>query len=76
MSTLMTLKDIFLVGSILGLVIIGGWITLRSGVVASGRERGAQVLGNLSRMIVGLLSGAALLSLAQQWAGMRLAFLP
>ena len=76
MSALMTFKDIFLVGNIFGLVIIGVWITLRSGVVAAGRQRGAQLLGNLSRMIVGLLSGAALLTLAQQWAGMRIAFLP
>lgn len=72
----MTFKDVFLIGNILGLILVGTWITLQSGVVAAGRERGAQILGNFSRMIVGLISGAALISLAQQWAGMRLAFLP
>ena len=76
MLAMVLFKDIFLVTCILGLVSAGVLITLRSGLVAAGQARSMQLLGNFYRMLVGLISGAALISIVQQWAGLRVAFLP
>ena len=69
-------KDLFIVGSILGLILVGVTITLWSGLVASGRERGSRLVSNLSQMLVALASWAAFFSMIQQWVGSRLNFLP
>ncbi len=73
---MMVFKDLFIVGSILGLILLGVAITLRSGLVASGRQRGSRLLSNLSQMLVALVSWAAFFSMVQQWVGLRLSFLP
>jgi len=76
MLGLITIKDLFIVGSILSLLLIGVGITLRSGLVAAGRERCSRIFGNLSRMVVALASWAAFLSMIQQLVGLRVSFLP
>lgn len=76
MVSFVTLKDLFILGSVLGLVLVGAWIALQSGLVAASRERGSRLLANASRLGISLIGGAAVMTFVQQWIGLRLAFLP
>ena len=71
MSAMNSIKDLFVLISVLSLLFIGVGITLRSGLVASGRDRGANLAGNLSQMVLTLAGYAALFSMFQQLAGYK-----
>ena len=76
MPAMSAIKDLFILFTVASLLVVGVGITLRSGLVAAGRERTSQILGNLSRMVVALASWTAVISFVQQWAGLRFSFLP
>lgn len=65
-------KDIFEVSIILGLVVVGLVITLKSGVVAMDRDKRTLILDNASRLVVALMGGVAFLLVVQQVVGYRL----
>lgn len=66
------LKDIVTVASILGLILVGLAISLKSGVVAVGADRCRLVLGNLSHVTVGLAGFLVVLGMIQRIVGFRL----
>lgn len=76
MSAMGLFKDWFVLISIAGLLLIGVGITLRSGLVASSREQGSQIVGNLSRMMVALAGYGAFFSMVQRLVGFKLGFIP
>ncbi len=66
------MKDILTVASILGLVIVGLTIALRSGVAAMGPDRSRLVLANLSQLVLTLAGCLLVLGMIQQLIGFRL----
>ncbi len=71
MSVMNSVKDLFIVFSIVSLLAMGIGITLRSGLVASGRDRWSNLACNLSRMVVTLVGYVALFSMVQQLVGYK-----
>ena len=65
-------KDVFIVSSILSLLLMGLTVSLKSGVVAVGRDRGRQLLSNASGLILALGGCVALLLVLQEMVGIRL----
>jgi len=76
MSAMSSIKDWCIVISIVSLLLAGVGITLRSGLVASGREPRSGIAGNLSRMVIALAGYGAFLSMIQHLVGYKLGFLP
>ena len=71
MGILAYIKDFFILASIIGLIGVGLIITLKSGMVAMGKERCHLILGNMSRLVLALSACLAFLMMAQQMAGIR-----
>ena len=76
MSAMSSMKDWCIVISIVGLLIVGVGITLRSGLVESSREQKSGIAGNLSRLVVALAGYGAFLSMIQHLVGYKLGFMP
>jgi hypothetical protein len=64
-------KDFFILVSILSLFLMGLTLSLKSGVVAVGRDRSRQLWCNASRLIIGLAGYVTLLLMLQQMVGIR-----
>ncbi len=71
MSALNSIKDLFILVSVLSLLVVGIGITLRSGLVSSGRGWRSNLMCNLSKMILTLAGYAALFSMVQQLVGYK-----
>jgi hypothetical protein len=62
-------KDVFILTSILSLFLLGLTLSLKSGVVAVGRDRGRQLWTNASGLIIALAGYVTLLLMLQQMVG-------
>ncbi|HEX8203044.1 MAG TPA: hypothetical protein VF590_21385 [Isosphaeraceae bacterium] len=70
MGTMELLRAVFIIGPIVGLFVLGFWLTLRSGVMSLGTGQGLrQFLGNLSQTIVLLAGYVAGMAVIQQVVG-------
>ena len=70
MSTLELLRAVFIVGPIVGLFVLGFWLTLHSGVMSLGTGQGLrQFIGNLSQTIVLLAGYVVGMAVIQQVVG-------
>ena len=65
-------KDVLIVSSILSLFLMGLIVSLKSGVVAVGRERGRQLRSNASGLILALVGCVTLLLVLQEMVGIRI----
>ena len=65
-------KDVFILTSILSLFLMGLTLSLKSGVVAVGRDRGRQLWTNASGLIIALAGCVTLLLMLQQMVGIRI----
>ena len=65
-------KDVFTLASILGLIVIGLAIALRSGLKAVGPDRSRLVLTNLSSLVFAIGGSMLALGVIQQCIGVRL----
>ncbi len=72
MGVLGYLKDIVTVSSIVGLVLVGLVIALRSGAVAVGPDRSRLMLSNLSQLVITLAGCLIAIGMIQQVIGVRL----
>jgi hypothetical protein len=71
MGFLVYLKDAVTIASVLGLLAVGLWITLKSGVVSVGGDHCRLVLANLSYMVLGLAGCLLIFMMIQQMVGIR-----
>jgi hypothetical protein len=71
MGFLSYVKDAFTLASILSLLTVGLWITLKSGVVSVGNHHCRLVLSNLSHLILGVAGCLIVLMMLQQIVGIR-----
>jgi hypothetical protein len=62
-------KDVFILTSIMSLFLLGLTLSLKSGVVSVGRDRGRQLWRNASGLIVALVGCVAVLLMLQQMVG-------
>ena len=65
------IKDFFILSSIAGLIGIGIFIALKSGVVEMGKQRCRLILANMSHLVLALTACLAFLLMAQEMAGVR-----
>lgn len=65
-------KDVFIVMSIATLLLLGLILSLKSGVVAVGRDRGRLLWQNASGLIIALVGCVAALLMIQQIVGVRI----
>lgn len=72
MASMTLIRDLFLLTTIAGLLVVGVGIALRSGLVARGRDRCGRLAGNLSRLVVTLAAYAAALAAVQHAIGFRM----
>jgi mannose/fructose/N-acetylgalactosamine-specific phosphotransferase system component IID len=74
MGAMVYIKDIVTIAAILGLFVVGGLITLKSGVVTMEGEHCRLVRSNLSQLILTLGGCLIFLSVVQEIVGFRLGF--
>ena len=66
------LKDCLTLASILGLLVIGLTIALKSGLVIVGPERKTEMMGNLSKVLLTLAGCLLILGMIQRVIGVRI----
>jgi hypothetical protein len=64
-------KDVIILTSIMSLFLLGLTLSLKSGVVSVGRDRGRLLWRNASGLIVALVGCVAVLLMIQQFVGIR-----
>ena len=72
------IRDLFFLVTIATLFCVGAGLSLWSGQSALDRNRGRgrHLLGNLSRLVLGLASLFVLVSMAHTWMGYRIGVFP